>query len=180
MKHDGTYRDDDPVPASHGDDGALRLQLRAQRRDAVPARDLWPGIAQRIAQSPAGSAKRALPPRQRASRFAPWAMAASLLLVGLAWQQRPVPGPFPDKTARLIHREAEAMTLEYNAALRELQASTSMPHAPARDDALRELDRSAAQIRTALARDPDARFLLDRLRSTYSRRLALTQRAAMT
>ena len=41
------------------------------------------------------------------------------------------------------------------------------------------LDRSAAQIRTALARDPDARFLLDRLQRTYTRRLALTQRLAL-
>jgi hypothetical protein len=44
---------------------------------------------------------------------------------------------------------------------------------------LRELDRSARQIRTALARDPEARFLLERLRRTYSLRLELTQRAAL-
>jgi len=44
----------------------------------------------------------------------------------------------------------------------------------------RDLDRSAAQIRSALAKDPDARFLLDRLRHTYAMRLALTQRAALT
>ena len=42
--------------------------------------------------------------------------------------------------------------------------------------ALRELDRSAATIRAALTRDPDARFLLDRLQDTYRRRLSLTQR----
>jgi hypothetical protein len=43
-----------------------------------------------------------------------------------------------------------------------------------------KLDRSAAQIRGALAKDPDARFLLERLRHTYAMRLALTQRAALT
>jgi hypothetical protein len=42
--------------------------------------------------------------------------------------------------------------------------------------ALKVLDRSAAQIRTALTRDPDARFLLERLQRTYDRRLELTQR----
>lgn len=178
MKHDGMYPDDDPVAASHGDDAALRLQLRALRRDAVPTRDLWPGIAQRIARSPSRSTQETPPARRRAARIAPWTMAASLLLaVGVAWQQRPAPAM--DPTARLIQREAEAMTLEYNAALRELRASTSMPSPGARDGALRELDRSAARIRTALARDPGARFLLDRLRSTYSKRLALTQRAAL-
>ena len=31
-------------------------------------------------------------------------------------------------------------------------------------------------FRAALARDPDARFLLDRLQHTYRRRLSLTQR----
>lgn len=173
--------DDDPYPAAHGDDAALRLRLRALRHDAMPARDLWPEVARRIAQPPMRSTRETLPPRRRASRLAPWAMAASLLvLVGVAWQQRPTPGPAPDQTARLIQREADAMTIEYNAALRELQASTSMPRATARERMLRELDRSAARIRTALARDPDARFLLDRLRSTYSKRLALTQRAMLT
>jgi hypothetical protein len=45
---------------------------------------------------------------------------------------------------------------------------------------LRELDHSARQIRTALERDPDARFLLDRLRKTYTLRLELTQRADLS
>ena len=38
---------------------------------------------------------------------------------------------------------------------------------------------NARLVRTALTRDPDARFLLDRLRHTYERRLALTQRIAL-
>ena len=71
------------------------------------------------------------------------------------------------------------MTREYDAALREVEASAPRS-ATTSQPTLRELDRSAAQIRTALARDPDARFLLERLRHTYSLRLALTQRAAMS
>ena len=78
-----------------------------------------------------------------------------------------------------MQAEARAMTREYDAALREVEASA--PEATAtQQPALHELDRSAAQIRTALARDPDARFLLERLRRTYSLRLALTQRAALS
>jgi hypothetical protein len=81
----------------------------------------------------------------------------------------------------MLNRQADAMTREYQAALHELEAA-----APGRTEAhpeqpvLRELDHSARQIRTALERDPDARFLLDRLRKTYTLRLELTQRADMT
>ena len=70
------------------------------------------------------------------------------------------------------------MTREYRGALQVIAASA--PSSVEADPALRELDRSAAQIRSALAKDPDARFLLDRLRHTYAMRLALTQRAALT
>ena len=80
-----------------------------------------------------------------------------------------------------MRHEADAMTLEYNAALRELQAATPGKQAlRAEQPALHELDQSARQIRTALALDPEAQFLLERLRRTYSLRLELTQRASMS
>jgi hypothetical protein len=175
LPRDSASRDDAPLDAS------LRLQLRGLRRELAPERDLWPGIAARIATTPATTRRSA--PR----RFAPLALAASLLLaLGVAWPLRP-PAPLAPQLAsqqapaRLIDREAEAMTREYRAALHELQASTPDTATPRPEQpALRELDRSARQIRTALARDPDARFLLERLRHTYSLRLELTQRAALT
>jgi len=81
----------------------------------------------------------------------------------------------------MLGRQADAMTREYQAALRELEAATpDRTEARAEQPVLRELDHSARQIRTALERDPDARFLLDRLRKTYTLRLALTQRADMS
>lgn len=147
----------------------LRFALRELRRDEPPANDLWPGIAARIAHTP----QRA--PRPHAAttgqRLLPWALAASMVLaVGIAWQLRP-PAAAPDARTSPLAQEAAALTREYEAALTELD------HAgPADDAALRELDRSAATIRAALARDPDARFLLDRLQHTYRRRLSLTQR----
>lgn len=182
MNHDGSPNDE-----------SLRWQLRALRRESLPQADLWPGIAARILRqaqddresvfqdTPAGN----VAPRRRrgADRFAPWALAASLVLVvGVAWQQRPDfdrsgAASGAGASARLIHREADAMTREYAAALRELQASAA-PRVS--DPSLHQLDRSAAQIRSALDRDPDARFLLDRLRSTYEKRLALTQRELTT
>ena len=149
-------------------DERLRWQLRALRSDAPPQRDLWPGIAARIEA-----------PRSRTSRraFAWLAVAASLLLAfGIGWRLRPVaPAPAPTGVS-LVQQEAEAMTRDYAVALRRLQAS-----APAtRDDpTLHELDRSAEHIRDPLQRDPDADFLLQRLRHTYEKRLALTQRALL-
>ena len=102
--------------------------------------------------------------------------ASLLLAVALVWQLRPSQQAPGDET--LIAREAQAMTSEYRGALQELSASA--PVATSADPALDELDRSAAQIRSALARDPDARFLLERLRHTYALRLALTQRAILS
>ena len=181
----------------HNDNGtlpdALRWELRALRKDAEPATDLWPSIAHRIAATPqiAGAPTAA---RVAWRRLAPLATAASLALaMGIAWQLRPAeapgtaPGTAPttapaiasasDPHAQLIAREAQALTLEYQAALREIDANRPAQARPAAPE-LQILDRSAAQIRTALSRDPDARFLLDRLQRTYTRRLEITQRLA--
>lgn len=164
----------------------LRWKLRGLRRDIPPGRDLWPGIFERLDKlekpgEPSGTGRRIASSRRR-NRFVPAiALAASLALaVGLGWKQLPAPGAREaGANAPLISAEAEAMTLEYQAALRELQG-VAPPRAAANVPALQELDRSAAQIRTALTRDPDARFLLDRLQHTYARRLELTQRLALS
>lgn len=171
MNHDDLGHDRDPA------DARLRLALRGLRRDEPPARDLWPELAARLAQTPQ-QATTAASPRVWVPTLA---LAASLLLaVGLAWHLRPAVAP-DDESARLIQREAQAMTREYRAALYELERSAPPPPATSPvTPALHELDRSAVQIRTALDRDPDARFLLERLRSTYAQRLALTQRASLT
>ena len=159
--------DRDPI-----DDDALQQALRGLRRDRLPERDLWPQIRARIA-TPAAVAT----PRRTTRRVVPWAMAASVLLaVAVAWRLQPAAAPSPQ--ARLISHEAQAMTREYRGALKVIVASA--PSSTESDPTLRELDRSAAQIRSALAKDPDARFLLGRLRHTYAMRLALTQRAALT
>jgi hypothetical protein len=163
----------EPVPGEALPD-ELRWALRGLRRDDPPGRDLWPEISARLPLAAVRPAHRAR------NRFVPSiALAASLTLaVGLAWQQRPAPDAGSDPQAQLISAEAEAMTREYQAALRELQG-TAPPRAAA-NPSLDELDRSAAQIRTALTRDPNARYLLDRLQHTYARRLDLTQRLALS
>lgn len=172
--HDSTHdTDHDRIPDE------LRWALRGLRRDDPPANDLWPGIAARL-QATATPTATAIARNRRRNRFVPAvALAASVALaVGLSWQQRVAVEPAAQPGAQLISAEADAMTLEYQAALRELQGAT--PPRAAATPALQELDRSAAQIRTALTRDPEARFLLDRLQHTYARRLELTQRLALS
>jgi len=149
----------------------LRWRLRQLPRDIEPECDLWQGIAARIEARPA----------RRPSRrgWMSLAMAASVVLaLGLGWQLRPasVAAPQADPTGRLVAREAKAMTLEYEAALRQFQGA---PVPDALAGSLHTLDQSAAQIRAAIHADPESVYLLQQLRKTYSRRLTLTQRAVL-
>lgn len=175
MNHDNQHHDDI--------DDALRWQLRALRQDGAPGRDLWPGIEAALARPPAARPRRPL--------LVPVALAASLLaVIGFAGWWLPGPSGAPQATQvaatadaepTLVQREAAGMTRQYDAALVELGAAAS---APAGDAAYRtaidELDHSAGLILDALAHDPDSRLLLQQLRRTYARRLALSQRAALS
>lgn len=148
---------------------ALRWQLRALRQDVAPTNDLWPGIAPRLGTQAASSR----PPR----RWQPLALAASLVLAvgAVGWFGRAdilATGQAPT----LVQREADGLSLQYQAALQEVQAPM-----PASLQATAEaLDRDVALIRAALARDPDSVRLLEQLRRTYAHRLALAQRVAYT
>ena len=148
-------------------DHDLRWQLRQLPREIAPGHDLWPGIAARLQQPPV---------RRRRPWLAVLSLAACLCLaVGLAVLMRPAAVP-EDRTAGLVQREAAALTLEYEAALLEMQsAPVPEPLAPA----LATLDASAGEIRRAMQEQPGSTHLLDQLKRTYSRRLALTQRAAL-
>lgn len=146
----------------------LRWRLRQLPREREPANDLWPGIAERLG---AGS-HWAAPMR----RWRNLAIAASVLVaIGLAWQLRPVTTvPPSDPAARFAIMQGDAMTREYMAALAQLRdAPMPAPLQPTLDT----LDRSALDIRNAIAASPQSVFLLQRLQRTYSRRLTLTQRA---
>lgn len=155
---------------NHEHDDTLHLQLRGLRRDIVPQVDLWPAIEQRIVQAPRRSS---VARSGRLRRWLPLAMAASLLLaIGFAWRTNIAPQPQP-----LIRQHAMVMAQDYRSALQQLDQAPIHPEIkPALDD----LDHTAAQILSAIDEHPDARFLLDQLRRTYARRLALTQRAVIT
>lgn len=183
-----THRPDDPGHDATMLPDALRWQLRALRRDEPPQGDLWPGIAARLHQP--ADARRAAPMRgPRHRRRTAWyaAAAAAVLAVAVGWQLRPLPvdapstGDAPQAVATiaddppLLLRQADAMTREYEAARREIEATRPTVRDAA---ALSQLDHSAAEVRAALALDPEARFLLDRLQHVYARRLALMLQAA--
>lgn len=158
----------------------LRMALLVLRRDIEPGHDLWPGIATRLSSQSVV----ARPPR----RVWPLAMAASLLLaLGLARQggpdmARPVAvaasapaavAPAPAAVAS-VASEAEALTLHYQAALRELDVRAApVSWQPGLD----ALDHGAQQVLAALRHDPQSPQLLERLRQLYARRLALSRRA---
>jgi len=185
MTHDHTTHDrsDNPSAPEPLPDA---LRLRGLRRDVPPARDLWPDISARLAAHPQAAAAdqphattplRAAPHRHRRGlRGLGWfAAAASIALaIGIGWQLRPqaVNAPSAGRDAMLV-RQADAMTREYDAAVRELESAKP---AVRETGALQQLDRSAAEVRAALARDPDAVFLLEQLRRVYTQRLSLTRR----
>lgn len=159
-----SVNDDDNIETEF--DERLRWQLRALRTDVPPANDLWPGIAARL------DAPRPRVPHRRAYAWLA-AAAAVVMAFGIGWQLRPLAHAPTAAGASLVQQEAAAMTRDYDAAMRRMQASAPAAN---HDPVLHELDRSASLIRDALQRDPHARFLLQRLRHTYEKRLALTQR----
>jgi hypothetical protein len=150
-------------------DTDLRWRLRQLPRELDPDRDLWPDIAARLP----------MPAARRRSAWPAWmAMAASVLLAVAWWRLAPPPDPqrrTDEATERIVQAEAAAMTREYQAALSEYRA---MPVPAELVPSIATLDRSVADIRSALARDTDSVLLLQQLQRAYSRRLALTQRVA--
>lgn len=204
-----TTRDHDHLPEDALPD-ALRDGLRALRTDTPPAADLWPGIAARLAcapgdaasgdaEAPVGSATTQAPStavtdlprsaqaaatRSSASRrprrrwALPTAIAASVALaVALGWSLQPPAVAPSGSAAPVIAHEARAMTREYRAAFAAIDAH---PLPASEAHAIAQLDRSAADVRAALAQAPESRLLLTQLKRVYARRLDLSQRFART
>jgi len=160
---------------------ALRMQLRGLRRDALPRHDLWPDIASRLSAQGREAPQAAEPPRRRRALPALAAAAVLVIAAGIGWMQRPDAGsviaPEHGTLANIapLVAEADAMTREYQGALREVMA---MLPAEGEHAILSQLDASAGAVRQALAQDPDAYFLLQRLQRIYAQRLSLTRRLA--
>lgn len=166
----------------HNDDD-LRFALRGLRQDVTPESDLWPGIAAQLEpRAPQVTPIRMA--RRRPSRWQSLAMAAAVAMIAvLGMHMTPMlDAPQPVAVAAPSHAplraEAVRMTRSYQIALERMQSSGTMPVALA--PAVQDLDQSAAQILEAIDRDPRSRRLLQTLRYTYDRRLALTRQAALS
>ncbi len=150
----------------------LLRDLRALRRPADPADDLWPAIAARLAPAPA-----------RRRGMWPEALAASMVLgfglllgAGLGGPARAPGVAAPDGLPWSL-REARTLDAAFDAALHETRRDLPPPGSDlARAD--RELDAAQRSIERALAQQPDAVHLLDLLRRTHEQRLRLAQRHA--
>ncbi len=151
-------------------DTELRWQLRQLPRELEPARDLWPDIARGLSARATHVA-----PRIRARiAFLVSALAASVLVALSLLNLASHPFSSNAAVAPLVQVEADALTQEFDGAIRELSV---LPSASVNLPELRLLDQSAAQIRRAMQSQPDSINLLSALRNTYWRRLRLTQRA---
>lgn len=161
-------------------DHDLRFALRNLRQDATPERDLWPGIAAQMEGRP----RQAAAPRRDARlrrRWQPLAMVAALALVAVLGMRMKTgldtPQPSVAPTHAPLRVAAVRMTRDYQIALEQMQgAPVPVALVPALDD----LDKSAGQILQAIDSDPRSPQLLQTLRYTYDRRLALTRRAALS
>jgi hypothetical protein len=113
-----------------------------------------------------------------------------VLAVAAGWQLLPfrntAPPPAPGDTVTTgaaadadapLLQAADALAREYQGALREVE-TTAGTDPSGHGDLGAELERSAPEVRAALARDPDARHLLHHLQRIYAHRLALSLRQA--
>jgi len=175
-------------PSDRDDD--LLAGLRALPTRRTPPESVWQGIRAELDAVPVGAVPQRpvadvvrLPVRRRRWRL-PLSLAAAASLAAVATLLLPpratAPGTLPESAAMPaspLLAQADAMSGEYR------QAMASLPQAPVPSDlqpALRDLDDSAAQIRTALRERPDAGYLLGQLRRTYDKRLELTRMAALS
>jgi anti-sigma factor RsiW len=170
-------------------DDLLRLSRRTKAlSDRPPARDLWPGIASRIA---AETSVVPLAPRRRRLAFSiPQLAAAAVALMALSaggavllTRSAPAPGPAvvfaPAALTAPIPASAAAKGVEsYDAAIRDLEA-TLAARSPQLDTAtiravrqsLAVIDTAIRQAEAALAQDPNSLYLNNHLERALDRKL---------
>ncbi|TFG53400.1 MAG: hypothetical protein E4H37_03290 [Gemmatimonadales bacterium] len=164
--------------------------------DRSPARDLWPGIASRIAvteESDILDLSRARA-RRRFAFTVPQLVAASIGLIlfsaGGAWLMQPSPVPAPVAAASVQSPVVQAVTgtasyQHYDRAVAELSLVLEAGRARLNPGTVRILERNLRVIDAALAEavqavadDPASVYLQDHLANTMQRKLALIRQAA--
>ncbi len=129
-------------------------QTRALDRPVAPTRDLWPGIADRLADAtPAAST-----PRRR--NITPWALAASLVALSLL-------------AGSLSMRQTPMPAAQY--ASTDTHASPWKPRDPRLSGAAIELDAARSELTQAMQQAPQAAFLQRLLDRTNHQRNRLAR-----
>lgn len=150
-------------------DFELRRKLAQLPMEVSPQRDLWPGVLARIA--PVAVRRRRT--RRWIGGFAMAASVAMAAIMALGPGTLGLGTAVPPTVRDPLLIQADSLAAEYHGALRELGPLEFPPElAPT----VADLDASLDQLHRALASDPSADFLLDRLRSAYAKRLRLSQR----
>ena len=177
-------------------DFELRRKLQDLKVERQPQRDLWPGIAAQLA-APAWR-----PARTPRRVMLPWAAAAAVALTvgagvwlashldSLVASRNATPAlathapadagqseqsTQPARPAMLAH-EARAMQASFDGAIAASGIDARRgPQSPELEAAAREIDAATAQLQSALAQEPDATYLVELLKRTQERRVALAK-----
>jgi hypothetical protein len=141
-------------------DFEIQRRLRDLRGPVEPSRDLWPGIATRLAAAPAAAV---VPPRRRL----PLALAAGVTLAALA-----------GILALALHRQPDPQPIAATdpGALPGV-GRVSLDQIPGGDPRLASasvvIDSAQAQLEAALEQQPEAVFLVGLLNRTHAQRMKL-------
>ncbi|HET9482560.1 MAG TPA: hypothetical protein VFO79_01275 [Xanthomonadales bacterium] len=171
-------------------DFELRRRLKDLKVERQPTRDLWPAIAAQL-DAPAWRPARA--PRRV---MLPWAAVAAVALAVIAgvWlathldsmagarDAAPQLAAAPASTApsydapMMLRNEARAMQASFDGAIAAAaEHAPRTPRSPELAAAARELDAATAELTEALVQEPDATYLVELLRRTQERRIALAK-----
>lgn len=157
-------------------DPGLDARLRALPTEIAPSRDLWSGIAAGIAETTTAADVRARRPAPRTA-FAIAAGAAIAVLGGLvgweaAHQLRPTASAAMTESVEARHTAKYLATRELLEATYRQRVALLSPTTRLRIERdLRTVRQAIADIRAALAADPDSRVLSELLASTAQQEL---------
>ena len=168
---------------------ALLARVAEMPREMSPSRDLWPGIAERIA---AVRSRPAAPAPRRIWSWSPALLAAAAAVVvalgGLARVWPPASGPATttgalheaawttDPALLAAEREYARATGQLMAALEARKATLPPETMAAVEKDLTTIDAALRQVRGALRQDPDNAQLSHMLASTHQKKLDVLQR----
>jgi predicted anti-sigma-YlaC factor YlaD len=170
---------------------ALLAGAAALPREISPSRDLWPGIAERIASArprPAAAAVRRQwtwsPALLAAAAAVLVALGATLLRVWPPAAVAPEAGTgvpqeaawTTDPSLLAAEREYERATVQLMAALEARKASLPPATVAGVENDLLNIDAALRQVRTALSKDPGNAQLSHMLASTHQKKVDVLQR----